>query len=246
MKQYVLDEPAPEPAAPAVEAGLPPRRRWPWRALLLLAVVEPLALGALYLALSADAGPVARSAQGEATTYGGFEPMPPARQREVAAALVDEARPEASRIAFERGRYVIDLRAADVAPALAMLAQATRATVHGGDVLLRDATRLSRTAVAATPAEAWQAVFGDVASFAVSCTPRGCAVWVAALAGKAATASPTAMAGAAAVAPAAAGDDVTASEDDPSSPAVAKATVAARVAAPAAEPNATGGAATEN
>ncbi|MBV9891130.1 MAG: hypothetical protein JO090_09625, partial [Rhizobacter sp.] len=67
MKQYVLEERPLEaqssdagPDAPvAVRPSLPPRP-WPWRALLVLAIVEPLALGALYLALNADAPPRAR------------------------------------------------------------------------------------------------------------------------------------------------------------------------------------------
>jgi len=240
MKQYVLDDPAPPAAAPAVDGAVPPRRRWPWRALLLLAVVEPLALGALYLALSADPGPVQRSAAWGPATIAAFEFAPAAQPRETDAAVAEEARPAASRIAFERGKYVIDLRATDVGPALAMLTKATRATVHGGDVLLRDPTRLSRTAVATTPAEAWQAVFGDLASFAVSCTSRGCAVWVAALA----SASAGARAPAAAVPAPSADREITDSEEDTSSPSIA--TVATRVAAPAPVRDANGEASTEN
>ena len=63
-----------------------------------------------------------------------------------------------------------------------MLADATKATVRGADVLAREPRQLSRSAVVATPAEAWQAVLGDVANFAISCTPKGCAVFVAAVA----------------------------------------------------------------
>jgi hypothetical protein len=183
MKQYVLDEPvSPDATAsdsppPAPHATLPPQP-WPWRALLVLAVVEPLALGALYLALDADAHPGGRSEApaGPATIAAFAFPAPPGQSIAGAAAAVVAT--EESRIAFERGRYVIDLRSTDIGPALAMLAQATKATVHGADVLAREPTQLSRSAVVATPAEAWQAVLGDVANFAISCTSKGCTVFV--------------------------------------------------------------------
>ena len=244
MKRYVLDEPAPEAPPPAVEAA-PPRRAWPWRALLALAVVEPLALGALYVALSGDAMAPAQSASAEPATIAAFAFAAPPHSPAGVAAVAGEGRPKASRIAFERGKYVIDLRAADVGPALAMLAEATRATVHGGDVLLREATTLSRAAVASTPAEAWQAVFGDVANFAVSCTARGCAVWVAARSTAAAT--PGAAIGTlAAMPPPAVGAASTDTEEDTSSPEVANARLATRAPVAAPEQNANGEASTEN
>ena len=188
MKQYVLDEPASPDATssdspPAPHATLPPQP-WPWRALLVLAVVEPLALGALYLALNADAHPGVRSEPpaGPATIAAFAFPTPPGQSATAAAATAAAAPDQESRIAFERGRYVIDLRSTDIGPALAMLAQATKATVHGADVLSRQPAQLSRSAVVATPAEAWQAVLGDVANFAISCTSKGCTVFVTAVA----------------------------------------------------------------
>jgi len=185
MKEYVLDEPA-SPAAPAAE-GLPhvpatlPPQPWPWRTLLVLAVVEPLALGALYLGLNADPHPRARAepSAGPATIAAFAFPSVPGQ---AAAAPIAAGAAEESRIAFERGKYVIDLRSTDIGPALAMLAQATKATVHGADVLSRQPAQLSRSAVVATPAEAWQAVLGDVANFAISCTSKGCTVFVTAVA----------------------------------------------------------------
>ena len=185
-KEYVLDDPAPAadlaadvPPA-ATRATLPPQP-WPWRAILVLAIVEPLALGALYLALSADAHPRQRAEPlGPATIAAFAFPSVPGQLAAVPAAAV--AAPEESRIAFEHGKYVIDLRSTDIRPALAMLAQATKATVRGADLLSREPTRLSRSAVVATPAEAWQTVLGDVASFAISCTQKGCAVFVTAVA----------------------------------------------------------------
>ncbi|HTJ06665.1 MAG TPA: hypothetical protein VL624_15085 [Caldimonas sp.] len=185
MKEYVLDEPA-SPAAPAAE-GLPhvpatlPPQPWPWRTLLVLAVVEPLALGALYLGLNADPHPRARAepSAGPATIAAFAFPSVPGQ---AAAAPIAAGAAEESRIAFERGKYVIDLRSTDIGPALAMLAEATKATVHGADALAREPTQLSRSAVVATPAEAWQAVLGDVASFAISCSQKACAVFVTAAA----------------------------------------------------------------
>ena len=188
MKQYVLDESpsadasSPEDVATVQRPTLPPQP-WPWRALLVLAIVEPLALGALYLALDADAHPRARAepSTGPATIAAFTFPVQPGQTGAAAIATADASSGE-SRIAFERGRYVIDLRSTDIGPALAMLADATKATVRGADALAREPRQLSRSAVVATPAEAWQAVLGDVANFAISCTQKGCAVFVAAVA----------------------------------------------------------------
>jgi hypothetical protein len=190
MKEYVLDEP-PSPDAsspegvPTVQRPTLPPQPWPWRALLVLAIVEPLALCGLYLALSADAHPraLAEPAAGPATIAAFAFPAPPGQTGAgAAAATAADASSGGGRIAFERGKYVIDLRSTDIAPALAMLADATKATVHGANVLSREPMQLSRSAVVATPAEAWQAVLGDVANFAISCTQKGCAVFVSAVA----------------------------------------------------------------
>ena len=188
MKEYVLDEP-PSPDAsspdgvPTVQRPTLPPQPWPWRALLVLAIVEPLALGTLYLALGADAHPRARAepSTGPATIAAFALPAQPGQTGAAATTTADASSGE-SRIAFERGRYVIDLRSTDIGPALAMLADATKATVRGADALAREPRQLSRSAVVATPAEAWQAVRGDVANFAISCTQKGCAVFVAAVA----------------------------------------------------------------
>ena len=188
MKEYVLDEPSspdasPPDGVPAVQRPTLPPQPWPWRALLVLAIVEPLALGTLYLALGADAHPRARAepSTGPATIAAFAFPAQPGQTGAAATTTADASSGE-SRIAFERGRYVIDLRSTDIGPALAMLADATKATVRGADALAREPRQLSRSAVVATPAEAWQAVLGDVANFAISCTQKGCAVFVAAVA----------------------------------------------------------------
>ena len=189
MKQYVLDESpsadasSPEDVATVQRPTLPPQP-WPWRALLVLAIVEPLALGGLYLALNADAHPRDRAepSTGPATIAAFGLPAAAGQGAAAAAVTAADAQDGESRIAFEHGKYVIHLRATDIGPALAMLADATKATVRGAEVLSRQPTQLSRSAVVATPAEAWQAVLGDVANFAISCTQKGCAVFVTAVA----------------------------------------------------------------
>jgi len=57
-----------------------------------------------------------------------------------------------------------------------MLAQATKARVAGSNIFSGSALRLTRSVVAATPREAWQAVFGDVANFAIACAGSACEV----------------------------------------------------------------------
>jgi hypothetical protein len=88
---------------------------------------------------------------------------PPApAPRQVAEALV-------SRVRQERGRYLVDLHDEAPAAALAMLAEATKARVAGTAIFSGSALRLTRSVVATSPHEAWQAVFGEVANFAVAC-----------------------------------------------------------------------------
>jgi hypothetical protein len=230
MKEYVLDLPpaagAPAPIAAAAEAR-PPRN---WRPLLLLLVVEPLALGALYLALTASPlPPDGRDATGPATIAAFAFPAPPADASADAAMQA----PPPNRIAFERGRYVVDLHGADLSETVELLRKVTRATVRGGDVLNGNAARLSRQLVAATPVEAWQAVLGDVASFAISCLPQGCTVRFVPLASPGDVRAPTLASLGVAMAP-----EVLAS---PPEPVAAQATPA-----PNAETNGNGPASSEN
>ena len=90
-----------------------------------------------------------------------------------AAALVEAA---PSRVTREKGRYVVDLHAAAIGPALSMLSEATHTTVTGGDVVATSPARITASFVAASPLEAWRGVFGDLASFAMTCGPSSCAV----------------------------------------------------------------------
>ena len=57
-----------------------------------------------------------------------------------------------------------------------MLAQATKAHVAGSNIFSGSALRLTRSVVATSPREAWQAVFGDVANFAIACAGSACEV----------------------------------------------------------------------
>jgi hypothetical protein len=65
--------------------------------------------------------------------------------------------------------HLVDLHDEAPAAALAMLAEATKARVAGTAIFSGSALRLTRSVVATSPHEAWQAVFGEVANFAVAC-----------------------------------------------------------------------------
>jgi hypothetical protein len=201
MKQYVLDVPAgatPLPAdavvaePPAAEADAPSLRQpgW-WRWFLLALLLEPVALAILYLALSGTPGwsqaatsegiaQVALSSPREPQAAAPAPPVPaPAAPTLAAPAPAPEApvaEAPASRISQERGRYVVELHDEALAPALAMLTQATKARVAGSNIFIGSPLRLTRSAVAATPREAWQAVFGDIANFAIACAGSACEV----------------------------------------------------------------------
>jgi len=179
MKQYVLDQPAALASLtpPADAAPLPSPRRWRW--LLLILLLEPVALAALYLMLNggpAESETVAAASVARVAPFSAprpAEPLPAPRDEPVSAPPATEI---ASRISHERGRYVVDLHSAPLASALEMLSTATKARVAGGDIFAGSALRLTRSAVAATPQEAWQAVFSEVASFAITCATNGCDV----------------------------------------------------------------------
>jgi hypothetical protein len=175
MKQYVLDEPA--PVAPLPVASPAPSLNYPgrWRWFLLALLLEPIALAALYLGLSGNWSRATPSpAPTNTVAYAASFSFP--RQAEPALAEPAVAEPRVSRILQERGRYVVDLHDAEPGPALAMLTQATKARVAGSDIFIGSTLRLTRSALAATPREAWQAVFGDVANFAIACVGNACEV----------------------------------------------------------------------
>ena len=173
MKQYVLDEPM-AAAPPPGEAPAPSLRQpgW-WRWLLLAIVVEAVALAILYVALNGVPG-ASRAEPGRGVAYVASFSFP--RDAEAAPAAAPAAPAPESRIREERGRYVVELHDEAPADALAMLARATKARVAGGDVLAASSLRLTRSVVATSPREAWQAVFGDVANFVIACAGGACEV----------------------------------------------------------------------
>ena len=176
MKQYVLDVPAAalpaEPPAADAEARSLRQPGW-WRWLLLALLLEPVALAALYLALSGT--PTwSQAATSEGIAYVASFSFP--REPGAAQAPTQVAEAPVSRISHERGRYVVELHDEALAPALAMLTQATKARVAGSNIFIGSPLRLTRSAVATSPREAWQAVFGDVANFAIACAGNACEV----------------------------------------------------------------------
>ncbi|HSC62103.1 MAG TPA: hypothetical protein VLD35_00595 [Caldimonas sp.] len=174
MKQYVLDEPmaaAPLPAeAQAMSLTQPGRWRW-W---LLAIPLEAVALAILYVALNGLPA-ASTAASGGGVAYAASFSFP--REAEaVRGAAQAPAAPAVSRVRQERGRYVVELHGESPAAALAMLAEATKARVGGSGIFAGSALRLTRSLVATSPREAWQAVFGDVANFAIACAGSACEV----------------------------------------------------------------------
>jgi len=173
MKQYVLDEPMAAAPLPAEPQALSLRQPGWWRWLALAVVLEALALAVLYVALNGvpSASPAAPS---PALAYVASFSFP--REAEVGQAPAQAKEVPVSGIRQDRGRYVVDLHDESPAGALAMLAEATKARVAGTGIFDGSALRLTRSVVATTPREAWQAVFGDVANFAIACAGSACEV----------------------------------------------------------------------
>ena len=173
MKQYVLDEPvaaAPLPVEPRARSLTQPG--W-WRWLLLAILLEVVALAVLYVALNGVPGS-SPDAPSRGVAYVASFSFP--REAQAAQAPAQAAEAPVSRVRQERGRYVVDLHNEAPAAALAMLAEATKAHVAGSGIFSGSALRLTRSVVATSPREAWQAVFGDVANFAIACAGSACEV----------------------------------------------------------------------
>ena len=113
----------------------------------------------------------------------------PVRAAAATAPAAMPAEPLPSRITRADGRYVVDLHAAAIGPVLAMLSEATRTSVTGSDVVTASPSRITTSFVADTPLEAWKGVFGDVASYALTCGRSACAVRFVSLVGVPATSS---------------------------------------------------------
>ena len=173
MKQYVLDEPvaaAPPPLEPQPVAFTQPG--W-WRWLALAIVIEAVALALLYVALNGVPG-ASGAEPSPGMAYVASFSFP--REAEVAQAPMPAAQAPVSRIRQQRGRFVVDLHGEAPGAALAMLAEATNARVSGHAIFSGSALRLTRSVVASSPREAWQAVFGDIANFAIACAGSACEV----------------------------------------------------------------------
>jgi len=173
MKQYVLDEPVAVAPPPGEPQALPLTQPGWWRWLLLAILVEAVALAVLYIALNGAPG-ASRAEPSPGIAYVASFSFP--REAEAAQAPAQAAEAPVSRIRQERGRYVVDLHDEAPAAALAMLAEATKARVAGSAIFSGSALRLTRSVVATSPREAWQAVFGDVANFAIACAGSACEV----------------------------------------------------------------------
>ena len=174
MKQYVLDEPmgaAPLSAEPQAMSLAQPG--W-WRWLLLAIPLEAVALAILYVALNGvpDSSPGAPSGVAYVASFS----FPREAESAQAAVPLSPAAAPVSRIHRERGGYVVELHGESPAAALAMLAEATKSSVAGSRIFAGSSLRLTRSVVASSPREAWQAVFGDVANFAIACAGSACEV----------------------------------------------------------------------
>jgi len=174
MKQYVLDEPmaaGPPPPVKGQTPSLVPPGWWRW--LVLAILLEAIALAVLYVAVNGVPGAL-RAEPSPGIAYVASFSFP--REAEGAQAPAQAAEVPISRIHQERGRYVVDLHDEAPATALAMLAEATKARVAGSGIFSGSTLRLTRSVVATSPREAWQAVFGDVANFAIACAGSACEV----------------------------------------------------------------------
>ena len=192
MKQYVLDEPGARP--PTAASPEPARRGWRWA--ILLPAVAAVALVGLYSVVEGRPDPSTRPV--EAAVVPAYvastavaDPARAAAPPEIAPMAPGiapvAAQPLPSRITRTDGRYVVDLHSAAIGPALEMLSQATRTSVTGGDVVLHSPSRITRSFIADTPLEVWKGVFGDLASYALTCGHSTCAVRFVSLVGAPAT-----------------------------------------------------------
>jgi hypothetical protein len=176
MKQYVLDEPIAGGPLPPAEAHLLALAQpgW-WRWLLIAILIEAVALALLAVALNGVPGASAAEPSRGIAYVASFS-FPRDAEAAPASAHAQASETPVSRIREERGHYLVELHDESVAGALAMLTKATKARVGGSGIFSGSALRLTRSVVAGSPREAWQAVFGDVANFAIACAGSACDV----------------------------------------------------------------------
>ncbi len=193
MKQYVLDEPGARPPAEALPAPEPSDRRWRWA--IVLPAIGAIALVGVYSVVEGRPEPSARSVEAAVVPayVASTAVAEPVRVVAPPEPATTPAELPPSRITRADGRYVVDLHSAGIGPVLAMLSEATRTTVTGSDIVTRSPSRITTSFVADTPLEAWKGVFGDIASYALTCGPSACAVRFVSLAGVPAASSLSAM-----------------------------------------------------
>jgi hypothetical protein len=210
MKLYVLDESRSEERAPSDK----PARVRSRRTLIAAVGLASIAVAVLYAYLdragARDAGAEQLNFESKArlpavVSAESTPVVPLADQKTPFVAASSSYPPEApgaaplapSSVTRKNGKYFVDLHGVEASAALAMMSEATGMKVVGGDALLKHPVRLTAKLVAASPVAAWQSVFGDVASFAVSCPGKTCVVHIVSAA-SAASSQPLAAAAAAA------------------------------------------------
>ena len=177
MKEYVLDTPMARdaPAAPAgAPAGgyVPPIAPSSWPSLMWLLILEPVALALLYVVLIGFPGR-SQASLDNAPVYVAAFSFP--KEAEAQAGSEAPVLPE-NRITHQHGRYRVELHGAPVSSALTMLSEATAATVTGSTALAGNGALITKVFETSSPVDAWQAVFGGVANFAIACNKGACAV----------------------------------------------------------------------
>jgi hypothetical protein len=190
MKEYVLADPLlrraarpldadADPVAPPLEDGtrVLGLQRTTWRTIGVLLLLEPIVLIGFYAAIGEPSLPWTR----ERAAAPVESPAPVARERVAVPAVAAAPAPAPAgprlRVEAERGgRIAIDLVAAPAQETVARLAAATRSEVSGAQIFAAGTVALTRSTVAASPREAWHAVFGNVANFAIACAGDGCRV----------------------------------------------------------------------
>lgn len=177
MKEYVLDTPtaldalAAPAGAPATDY-VPPIAPSSWPSLMWLLILEPVALALLYVVLIGFPGRSQASLDNAPVYVAAFSfPKAAEAQAGIEAPVVPE-----NRITHQHGRYLVELHGAPVSSALTMLSEATGATVSGSNALSGNAGLITKVFETSSPVEAWQAVFGGVANFAIACSKGACAV----------------------------------------------------------------------
>ena len=175
MKQYVLDEPVAVAAPPPVESQLQSLTQpgW-WRWLLLAILLEPVALAILYLALNGVPVRAPRAPSRGVAYVASFSfPREAASSASAGAGRRGAGQPCSARSAAATSSTFTTRRPPPPWRCSPKRRSARRRQPH---LRRQRSSRLTRSVVATSPREAWQAVFGDVANFAIACASSACEV----------------------------------------------------------------------